>query len=87
MLVYWSLITGVSLTLVVCYNGDNTRKIDSTVRKYFHGLAILIFLPGIILTRQLMKIASVGAFMLFILTEVRHNRFQLIPISQLYHPI
>lgn len=70
LLVYWIIITVLSLALVMTYN-QHGKTANSTVRKYFHALAILIFLPGIMIAPQLTKLASVGALALFVLVEVR----------------
>ena len=58
-----------SLFIVILYN-RNSWPVSTTDRKYFHLLVIGIFQPGIHLAPELTRLASVGAFIIFVVLEV-----------------
>lgn len=69
LVAWWVLVVAGSLSLVALYN-MNDWTVTTTDRKYFHLLAVMIFLPGILYAPQLTKLASIAAFTLFVITEV-----------------
>ena len=42
-------------------------------RKYFHIFAILVFLPGLIVDREMLMVASTCAIVVLIILEVRYR--------------
>ncbi|XP_078681772.1 dolichol kinase-like [Branchiostoma floridae x Branchiostoma belcheri] len=75
---YWSVMTLVAIATVTRQNRTNPAGAGSTiVRKYFHVIAIAVFLPGLKRNPQLLYIASVAALGAFGLLEyMRMYRIQ-----------
>ncbi|XP_035699533.1 dolichol kinase-like [Branchiostoma floridae] len=82
---YWSVMTLVAIATVARQNRTNPAGAGSTiVRKYFHLIAIAVFLPGLMRNPQLLYIGSVAALGAFILLEyVRMYRIQ--PFGESLH--
>ncbi|KXJ11908.1 Dolichol kinase [Exaiptasia diaphana] len=80
---YWSCIVLLSIMIVVSKNWNNTQTTTVT-RKYFHVLAIAVFLPGIMLESKLTHLAASVALAAFIFIEyVRLGRIE--PFGDLIH--
>lgn len=62
----------LSLVIVISKNWNNAQTTTIT-RKYFHVLAIAVFLPGIMLESKLTHLAASVALAAFIFVEVRNN--------------
>eukprot|EP00058_Branchiostoma_floridae_P005326 XP_002590814.1 hypothetical protein BRAFLDRAFT_90053 [Branchiostoma floridae] len=82
---YWSVMTLVAIATVARQNRTNPAGAGSTiVRKYFHLIAIAVFLPGLMRNPQLLYIGSVAALGAFILLEyLRMYRIQ--PFGESLH--
>ncbi|XP_066271465.1 dolichol kinase-like [Branchiostoma lanceolatum] len=82
---YWSVMTLVAIATVAKQNSTNPGGAGSTiVRKYFHLIAIAVFLPGLKQNPQLLYIASAAALGTFVLLEyVRMDRIQ--PLGESLH--
>eukprot|EP00753_Platysulcus_tardus_P006937 PLAT14706.1.p2 GENE.PLAT14706.1~~PLAT14706.1.p2 ORF type:complete len:285 (+),score=155.12 PLAT14706.1:176-1030(+) len=65
---YWLALLGITLLLRPDGMLPGVRRI--LLRKYFHALAVLMFLPGTLLAPQLMAVAYAGAFAVVAAVEV-----------------
>nr|CAG4651243.1 EOG090X0BFL [Simocephalus serrulatus] len=65
---YWVACTISALTIAWRYGGGSSIKL-TVLRKYFHGVVIAVYLPGIFLDFELLFVASVIVLAAFILLE------------------
>ncbi|XP_071964081.1 dolichol kinase-like isoform X2 [Antedon mediterranea] len=61
-----------------------TESSSTIVRKYFHVIAVLIYVPGIMLDVEVTYLASTGALFIFILLEIIRV-FRIEPFGSLLH--
>jgi dolichol kinase len=71
LLAYW-LICGVFAVGVVYWKGmgPTKTKATSTDRKYFHFLILAVYLPGVLIDRNLLYLSSAALLYIFVLVEV-----------------
>lgn len=69
LLVYW---VGCVLIAIAVMAGQisSKQKATTSLRKYFHILAVVVFIPGILVNPCLMYLASGLVLALFLLLEV-----------------
>lgn len=72
LVAFWGVATLTSV-LIVSNKHAVSQKHLTIVRKYFHGIAVMIFAPGIFYDQHLMYLASSIIFGLFIIVEVRRK--------------
>jgi len=78
LILYWSLIVILSIAVVIVKNAiESTSQSTTITRKYFHVLAIAVFLPGIIFDAHLMHLAASVALAAFLFLEVKSHGFQM----------
>jgi dolichol kinase len=66
LLAYWAALTACSTGVI---GAVRTRMPLILVRKLYHALAVLLFLPGILIERELMRLAFAVALALFLALE------------------
>lgn len=69
LLLYWAGLSLTAVLLVLVYNKKHWQ-VTTVDRKYFHMISVMIFVPGLIYDPEFTKLASVLAFLIFILVEV-----------------
>lgn len=86
LLGYWVLLLLCACAVVLYQNSRRTPdakklQVSTVTRKYFHFLAVATYLPGLIYDMQLLFVASVACFAVFVLLEyVRY--FRIRPLGQ-----
>ncbi|XP_067945409.1 dolichol kinase-like isoform X2 [Watersipora subatra] len=76
LIIWWMATVAAALVTVMLYN-TRDWKVTTVDRKYFHIMAIMIFLPGIFFAPHLTRLASVVAMLLFLALEF--VRFMSLP--------
>lgn len=66
LLAYWSLLAAAGTAAIGALRGAMPLIV---VRKLYHALAVLLFLPGVLLEQQLMRLAFAVAISLFLTLE------------------
>lgn len=66
---YWLACTVLALLIVWRFGSANSSVKLTVLRKYFHGVVIAIYLPGIFFDVELLFTASVIIFSVFLLLE------------------
>ncbi|XP_068191388.1 dolichol kinase [Antennarius striatus] len=86
LLGYWLLLALGATAVVLHQNqqrqaGSKKHRASTVVRKYFHLIVVATFVPGLVLDRQLLHVASVGCLAVFLFLEyVRY--FRIRPLGQ-----
>ncbi|XP_013391612.1 dolichol kinase [Lingula anatina] len=70
---YWLVMTGIAVLIVIyqnnCQKSDEKKTSTTVVRKYFHIIAVCVYLPGLLWDPEFLYLASIGAFCVFVLLE------------------
>ena len=66
---YWVICSVVAIA-VVQWKGNKPTQTSTTDRKYFHFLILAVYLPGILIERNLLYMASAAILYIFVLVEV-----------------
>ncbi|XP_066436642.1 dolichol kinase [Eleutherodactylus coqui] len=86
LLGYWVILVLSACAVVLYQNSKRTLdskklQVSTVTRKYFHLLVVATYIPGIIYDTQLLFVASVACFAVFVLLEyVRY--FRIKPLGQ-----
>lgn len=67
---YWGTYVLIAI-LLMYWQISGGAKASTALRKYFHILAVLIYVPGLIYECTLLYLASGVVFAIFIMIEVR----------------
>lgn len=87
LLAFWALLALVATCVVLHQNhqrqaGSKKHQASTVVRKYFHVIVVATFVPGLVLDRPLLHVASVVCLAVFLFLEyVRY--FRIRPLGQL----
>lgn len=64
------LILSISAVIIVQHHISTKIKSSTIIRKYFHGLIVAVFLPGVLIDPNLLYFSSGCIFGIFIILEV-----------------
>ncbi|GFQ96566.1 dolichol kinase [Trichonephila clavata] len=70
LILYWLLCTFISIIFVICVNWKPNYKASTLVRKYFHLIINIVYIPGIMYDLDLLRLASGIALTTFIILEM-----------------
>ncbi|XP_057675089.1 dolichol kinase [Corythoichthys intestinalis] len=82
LVAYWAFLCLAAAGVVLLQNrrrpaGSEKRQASTTVRKYFHVIAVATFVPGLLYDRRLLHVASAGCLAVFLFLEyVRYFRIK-----------
>ena len=62
-------------------SGSQAVGVSTITRKYFHILAVMIFLPGILLEAEMLCLAATCAFIVFVFLEVVIDELNIISFA------
>ena len=89
LIIYWIILLALAIVIVV-WRTDNNKKNQQMfapniiIRKLFHFIAVLIFVPGIFFHPEFMKVASAVAVIVMSVTEYVRI-FQIYPFGNIVH--
>lgn len=74
LLAYWAVLATLACTVVLYQNskrssGSKKHQASTVIRKYFHFIVVVTYIPGLIYDRKLLHVAAVVCLVVFILLE------------------
>ncbi|XP_033109504.1 dolichol kinase-like isoform X2 [Anneissia japonica] len=80
----WLIASWVVLVTVATLIVYKTESSSTVVRKYFHLIAVAIYVPGVFLDLKLIYLASAGALFIFLIIEIVRV-FRVEPFGKIIH--